>query len=377
MRALGLVSVLFLATPAYPCLVFLVSDGKHVFGGNNEDYSDPHTRMWVVPGEKGEHGRVCFGYHDGFTQGGINDAGLFFDGLALDHEDLEKSEKPAFERHPGDQALATCATVKEVVELFERHDVSLLSDAQVLFGDKTGDAVILEGKAVIRKQRPWLLATNFRQSETPPNLAGCERYDGASKLLETMREASVESCRKVLSTTHQEGEYPTVYSNVYDLVNGKIHLYHFHDFDSVVVLDVAVEIAKGPHTIELATLFPKKYAFDTFERQREEELSARREKERDKSVDPKTFDALVGRYRVKEGVGAGLEIRVQREGNKLVATFRDGEPTELVPKGADAFVRITSETRADLTFVRGKGGVVEGVMVSQEGIEVRASRIEG
>jgi hypothetical protein len=38
-------SVFLLASPAFPCLVFCVSDGKHVYAGNNEDWSDPHTRM--------------------------------------------------------------------------------------------------------------------------------------------------------------------------------------------------------------------------------------------------------------------------------------------------------------------------------------------
>ena len=376
MRVLTFCCVLLLAPPAHPCLVFLVSDGKHVYGGNNEDFGDPRTRMWVVPGERGKHGRVCFGYANGFTQGGVNDAGLFCDGLALDHEPVAKSGKPAFAGNPFDQALAECATVKEVVELFDRHDRSLLTDAQLFFGDKTGDAVIFEGNAVVRKQGGYLLSTNFRQSEIPPKLAGCARYEGASVLLDAMHEPSVDACRKVLSATHQESPDPTEYSNVYDLVNGKIHLYHFHDFDNVVVLDVAEEIAKGPHTVEIASLFPRKYAFAAFQRRVEEDLAARREKEREKGVDPETFEPLVGRYVVKEGIGAGLEFRVRRDGNKLVALFDDQDVIELVPKGRDVFVCITSAARTEMRFLRGKDGAVEHVRIVREDVDVRADRAE-
>ena len=58
--------------------------------------------------------------------------------------------------------------------------------------------------------------------------------------------------RRKRETRAREGPHPTEYSNVYDLANGKIHLYHFHDFENVVVLDVAEEIPKGARTVEIA-----------------------------------------------------------------------------------------------------------------------------
>jgi len=195
-------------------------------------------------------------------------------------------------------------------------------------------------------------------------------------LLDAMHEPSVDACRKVLSATHQENPDPTEYSNVYDLVNGRIHLYHFHDFDNVVVLDVAEEIAKGPHTVEIASLFPRKYAFAAFQRQVEEELSARREKERDPSVDPETFEPLVGRYGVKDGIGGGLELRVRKDGRKLVALFDDQDAIELVPKGRDVFVCITSAARTEMRFGRNKAGAVEHVRLIREDVDVRADRAE-
>jgi hypothetical protein len=163
---------------------------------------------------------------------------------------------------------------------------------------------------------------------------------------------------------------------VYDLVNGRIHLYHFHDFENVVVLDVAEELAKGPHTLENASLFPKKHALAEFQRQIEADLAARREKERDRTVDPQTFDAFAGRYRVEEGAAAGFEFRVRRDGRKLYADFPEQEPAELVPIGGERFVCISSTESAELTFARGKSGAVESVKLVQRELEIRAARAQ-
>lgn len=375
MRWLNGLSILLLASPALPCIVFCVSDGKHAYGGNNEDYTDPRTRMWIVPGEAGQHGRVCFGFTDGFAQGGINDAGLFFDGLALDAQDVAPTEKPSLPANPGDFALARCSSVKEVLELFEHYDRGFLESGQLLFGDRSGDGAIVEAGAVIRKQGPYLVSTNFRQSETPPKTATCPRFQSAERIL-SMTEASVDACRKVLSATHQEGEVSTLYSNVYDLEKGRIHLYHFHEFETVVVLDVAEEIAKGAHTVEIASLFAPTFAFTNFQRDVEAAAAAAREKERDRTVDPKTFDAFAGRFRVQDGVGAGFEFRVRREKDKLFADFPRQDAVELVPRGGAAFVCITGTERADLTFERGKDDAVGSVTLVQEGVRFVAARIE-
>lgn len=66
------------------CTVVYASDGTVALGGNNEDYINPRTRVWFIPGEEGGYGRVYFGFDDYHAQGGMNEAGLFFDGLGLD-----------------------------------------------------------------------------------------------------------------------------------------------------------------------------------------------------------------------------------------------------------------------------------------------------
>src|SRR5688572_8392247 len=137
MRWTSILPAVLLAPPSFACLVFCVSDGEQVLAGNNEDYFVPDTRMWFVPAEAGKHGRVYFGYVDGFPQGGLNDAGLFFDGLALDPQPVTGSpDLPAPPGNLADIAMAECERVEQVIELFELHDRRMFSRAQLFFADK-------------------------------------------------------------------------------------------------------------------------------------------------------------------------------------------------------------------------------------------------
>ena len=43
----------------------------------------------------------------------------------------------------------------------------------------------------------------------------------------------------------------------YDDVNrGLIYLYHFHNYENVVVINLEEELKKGKHTIDIPSLFP-------------------------------------------------------------------------------------------------------------------------
>ena len=88
------------------------------------------------------------------------------------------------------------------------------------------------------------VATNFYQTLTAPKDVTCWRYRTAVELLENMEELSVESMRDVLDAVHVEGHSSTLYSNVYDLQNKLVYLYYFHNYDEVVVLDLAEELAQ-------------------------------------------------------------------------------------------------------------------------------------
>ena len=125
-----------------------------------------------------------------------------------------------------------------------------------MFGDRSGRSIIIDGDTIIRKEGKFQVATNFRLADYASAPPSVDRFDTATRMLSGADRFSVDLFRRVLDATHQEGPAPTQYSQVYDLKNNLIYLYHFHDFDRPVVLDIAQELAKGPHSAQIASLFP-------------------------------------------------------------------------------------------------------------------------
>lgn len=239
-----------------PCTAFLVSRNGKILAGNNEDWRDPKTKMWFVPAENGKYGRVYFGFGNFWPQGGMNDQGLFFDGFATQPFPLKKSaDKPSYQGNLIDKAMSECSTVKEVISLFGKYNLQFLERAMLMFGDATGQSVIIEGDEFVLKNRDYQIVTNFYQSTMKPEEYTCWRYLKADSMLNSTTGISVDICRDILDAVHQD---LTQYSNIYDLKNRIVYLYHYHDFDNVVVIDLIEELKKGKQIYDIPSLFPEK-----------------------------------------------------------------------------------------------------------------------
>ena len=104
------------------CTVIYGTDDFNSIGGNNEDYTNPHTRIWFIPAEDGKFGRALVGYAGFVWQGGMNDQGLFFDAMAIeDHYDVERGNKELYDGSLPSRALEVCADVDCVLDLFDRY----------------------------------------------------------------------------------------------------------------------------------------------------------------------------------------------------------------------------------------------------------------
>lgn len=262
---------------ARACTVIYGAQGDIVLAGNNEDFFYPDTRMWFVPAKGGQYGHVCFGFDDVIAQGGMNDQGLFFDSLMVPRQPVKGSaEKERYRGRLAEKALAECATVEEVVRLFERYSRQTMERGQFIFGDATGDSVIIEGNAIVRKKGRYQVATNFRQSTMKPERIWCQRYKIAVRMLDKSQDISVDLFRRILAAVHQEGNSATLYSNIYDLKNRVVYVYHFHNYENVVRIDLAEELKKGRHKCSLPSLFPKTYAATVFAKKAPEYAKAYR-----------------------------------------------------------------------------------------------------
>jgi hypothetical protein len=132
-----------------------------------------------------------------------------------------------------------------------------MSRAMLFFADDTGDAAIIEGDEIVRKTGKYQVVTNFYQSEVKREDVHCRRYNTADRMLAAADNVTIELCKQILDATHQEGRNPTVYSNIYDAKRRLVYLYHFHDFENVVVINLAEELKKGSRRLDLPALFVK------------------------------------------------------------------------------------------------------------------------
>lgn len=91
--------LLISASPiAMSCTVFHASNEDMAFGGNNEDWTDPDTYIYFIPATDTEYGMVIVGYTGSWwIQGGMNEKGVFWDGLACPYlEVLNSTGKPYY-----------------------------------------------------------------------------------------------------------------------------------------------------------------------------------------------------------------------------------------------------------------------------------------
>jgi hypothetical protein len=265
-----LIVVAFTQPVAYACTAFMASESDMVLVGNSEDYNIPHTRMWFIPAKNGQYGRVYFGYDNWSPQGGMNDQGLFFDAFLTEPLEIKLSkEKPIFKGNFFDKFMAECATVNEVLDIFDNYNLEFMLKFQLYVVDRTGDSAIIEGDQIIRKKNPYQVVTNFNQSKVAYkdypcewNKGGCLRYQIAENMLRENRSVSVGHFRDILEATHQNTlGVRTLYSNIYDLKNGLIYLYYLHNYDNEIIIDLKEELKKGSHYYEIPTLFGKKVPY--------------------------------------------------------------------------------------------------------------------
>lgn len=266
------------------CTIFSASIGDKVFYGNNEDYYKSQTYLWTDVATEENYGCLYLGFKDYSHQGGINEKGLCFDANALPKSKINlhlELESPPHYESPYDEhimwlpvlILRKAATVNEAIEIAKKYQrINWYPKEgnvkyQLNFADTNGDAVIISvdknGELAFTKKEKednYLLSTNFNRIN-PANALEypCKRYNKAEEMLKGIKsekDLTVEYFKSILKSVHQKGIFNrTLYSNIFDLKNGTVYLYHSHQFDEVVVLNVGEELKKGPYAVRIKDLF--------------------------------------------------------------------------------------------------------------------------
>jgi hypothetical protein len=282
-----LIAALLSQPLVHACTVFFAFDGRMALAGQNEDWNDYNTQMWVVPRTATTYGAVYFGFgrgdypeggiqfsprlqqilngridlikevtdEDGYglPQQGVNEKGLFFGSAETDP--VAMVPQPGLTKYDGhlvDLIMRRCATAAEALSVLQSHDY-IMPKGHLLFGDKSGDSFVMEaGRVIVRRTSASQVITNFLQSREPQKKATDRRYRIATDRLQSAPELSPQIGVEVLDTVRQSN---TRYSIVVNLTEGTVSVYRSGKFDQAVELNVAAEIAKGPRAAKIADLF--------------------------------------------------------------------------------------------------------------------------
>jgi hypothetical protein len=343
---------LAIAEQAYACTIFkLCQDGK-VLVGNNEDWSDPDTKAWFLAPEKGKYGRVYFGFKNGVAQGGMNEKGLFFDWVSgFDSDWVADPNKRLYPGNVCEKMLEEYETVEQVLKMYETFDEPSFQRARIMWADKSGDSVIVgweNGKPLVDRSRgPWQLM-GWGYSIAHPKLA-------------SLKEFSVEAAASILESCIQSGTYPTRYSNVYDLTEGIVHVYLFHERKPPVTLNLREEFSKGHHFYNVSSIA---------EQSNQPPLGDGKTLTR-VEVDPQIYAAYVGQFEVRPG----LILIISTEEKKLYGQLA-GQPVayELLPASRTRF--FVTFVDSQVTFQPDSDGQVNQALVRLAGEETVAKRVK-
>lgn len=181
------------ALDTYACSVLYYVDpatGK-IYVANNEDYwYDVEACIEIRPSSGKKLARLWYGW-DNFAQGGINEAGLFFDG-AVTPEQQVPGDGHGPKGNLGDELLARCRTVDEALLLLEEKGIAL-SSAHMMLGDAKGKAVVVEwldGKRrIIPMNNNRLVMTNFLLEDPARGNYPCPRYQAIQNYLDAMEDS--------------------------------------------------------------------------------------------------------------------------------------------------------------------------------------------
>lgn len=245
-------------------------NGDRILVGNNEDWYDLNAKYWYESAsEKYKYGAILFGFKkDGkFAQGGMNDKGLFFDGLYIDKVKLDKSTrsgKKAAPQHIFRQMLHNAETVEEALEYLEPYFIPFIKNAQIVIADSKGDYAVLNVNGITRRRlekEKYVLISNFPAEQMTPKPNTDPTFEEANQYLVNLSSISTSEIKNTLNICHQNGDVKSVYSNVFDLTNKRIDNYYLYDFTKSHVIDLREKVnCDANRTYLFKEIFQKRFS---------------------------------------------------------------------------------------------------------------------
>ena len=232
----------FLSLQTLGCTIFVITDSKKTLFFNNEDWSNPVTRIWFIPAGDDRFAAAYVGFDDGWSQGGVNSQGLAFDWVAGVNEKWEfKPSMVTVDGNPSQRMLETCLTVEEAIQYYQKYWEPGFSYGRIMVADKSGASVIISAK-------DNELKFDRSNSSRGFGFAG----ETLNKLLSDTLKPDFTIGTPIIQACKQEGQYATQYSSVYDLVTGDIMLLTGNRRE--IRINLFDELKKGAHYFDIPVM---------------------------------------------------------------------------------------------------------------------------
>ena len=267
--------VLFHTGLARTCSMYKVTKDGKTFVGCNEDAWRTSPRIWFeTAGKNAKYGAAFTGSRfDGLNgyapQSGMNEAGLSFSRLAS-FTPARKSDG----KHPPilnqtnflKQILHSCRTVEEVQRYVSQFDRSTFMEDVLIYIDKSGKYLIVEPYSTQIGYENTYVLSNFCPSITSQKEAlKLNRYRKGIELLNSKVDTTLVFLRSLSDSMHvcrpKIGD-GTLLTSIWNLNDGKIHLYFYHDYRKRRTFDLRDELQKGDHLLSIDDVFPINAEFE-------------------------------------------------------------------------------------------------------------------
>lgn len=252
------------------CSMCKVTTNGRTYLGNNEDSWRIGAKIWFEKASVGKLGALYVGYANLSPQGGMNQAGLAFDGLTIHPQKvkIDPTKKTltnfsAFIKH----IMQTCRTVEDVRHYAIQFNRQGMRDGELLFADKSGRYLVMEPDTMIIGNDKNYIIANFCPSTTSEKeKLDWDRYRrGREYLSNHQSDVNTNYCLALVDTMHEcrpklgDG---TMYSSVADLQNSEFKLYFYHDYKHELKFNLEEELTKGDHVLDMVTLFPSNSEYE-------------------------------------------------------------------------------------------------------------------
>lgn len=201
--------------PSAACTIFNAEGNGMLLVGNNEEHEDPNGEVRFEPASEGKYDKITFAFGP-FTQGCMNERGLFFDCWAPNAfklppwtpgQLLPNGKVP--DRQPtmdemwqictrydvtNKQMLESCATVEEAIIFYQGHYEASFGYAHIMVTDRSGASAAITWDWDKNEMRVTRKNDTFQ-------VIGIGRDYIYPRLSRDSFEVSVESFRELLNNT--------------------------------------------------------------------------------------------------------------------------------------------------------------------------------